>query len=136
MSTPRAPGGDHTAISIAPVSDPATIATRQSAGMPRIARDRSTTSTSRARPTAERCERPVNAAASTAGDHPGRLAQGPEEKHGLAGRRFGFITHFLHEWRAGTYGRDPPRSMRRLFPALRENPRIRSKGPPNIDKSP
>src|SRR5262249_54605463 len=72
-------------------SEPATMPTRQSAGRPRIARERSTTSTSRARPTAERCERPLSAPSSTAGDHPGRLAQGPEEKHGLPGRRFGFM---------------------------------------------
>src|SRR6516165_934448 len=91
MSTPRAPNSDHIAISIAPVSEPATMPTRQSAGMPRIVRERSTTSTIRARPAAERCERPDNASASTAGDHPGRLAQGPDEKHGLAGRRFGFM---------------------------------------------
>src|SRR6516162_6443307 len=95
MSTPRAPSNDHIAISIAPVSEPATIPTRQSVGMPRIARERSTTSTRRARPAADRCERPDNAPSSTAGDHPGRLAQGPEEKHGLPGRRFGFIAGFL-----------------------------------------
>ena len=28
-------------------------------------------------------------------DQPGRFAQGPEEKHGLAGRRVGFIKLFL-----------------------------------------
>src|SRR5215468_1096201 len=95
MSTPRAPKSDHIAISIAPVSEPATIPTRQSVGMPRIARERSTTSTIRAKPTAERCERPDSASASTAGDQPGRFAQGPDEKHGLAGRRFGFIAGFL-----------------------------------------
>jgi hypothetical protein len=63
--------------------------------MPRIARERSTTSTSRAKPTPERCERPTSAASSAAGDHPGRFAQGPEEKQGLAGRRVGFIKLFL-----------------------------------------
>jgi hypothetical protein len=46
----------------------------------------------RAKPAAERCERPDSAPASTAGDHPGRFAHGPDEKHGLTGRRFGFIT--------------------------------------------
>src|SRR6516162_7464088 len=112
MSTPRAPSNDHIAISIAPVSEPATIPTRQSVGMPRIARERSTTSTRRARPAAERCERPDRAPSSTAGDHPGRLAQGPEEKHGLAGRRFGFMTLFLRDSRDATYGRGPPASMR------------------------
>ena len=49
------------------------------------------TSTSRARPGRERCERPSSAPFSTSGDQPGRLAQGPDEKHGLAGRRVGFI---------------------------------------------
>jgi hypothetical protein len=63
--------------------------------MPRIAREQSITSTSRARPTPERCERPTSAASSTPGDQPGRFAQGPEEKHGLAGRRVGFINLFL-----------------------------------------
>src|SRR6516164_2822504 len=112
ISTPRAPNSDHIAISIAPVSEPATMPTRQSAGMPRIARERSTTSTSRASPTAERCERPLSAPASTAGDHPGRLAQGPDEKHGLPGRRFGFIAVFLEGSPAGTYGGGRNASMR------------------------
>src|SRR6266567_255512 len=52
-------------------------------------------STSRARPTRERCDRPSSASSSTAGDQPGRLAQGPDEKHGLAGRRVGFIAPSL-----------------------------------------
>src|SRR5947209_20494376 len=95
MSTPRAPDSDRIAISIAPVSEPATIPTRQSAGMPRIAREPSITSTSLAKPTPERCERPTSAVSITAGDQPGRFAQGPEEKHGLAGRRVGFIKLFL-----------------------------------------
>src|SRR5580704_7998878 len=113
MSTPRAPSNDHIAISIAPVSEPATMPTRQSGGMPSIARERSITSTSLARPTPERCERPTSACSSTAGDHPGRFAQGPEEKHGFAGRRVGIIKLFLaknghdHEAasRGDTYGR-------------------------------
>src|SRR5438477_6758480 len=49
------------------------------------------TSTSRATPGFERCERPSRAPESAAGDQPGRLAQGPDEKHGLAGRRVGFV---------------------------------------------
>src|SRR2546428_767337 len=65
------------------------------AGMRGIARERSTPAPGRASPTPERCERPVDAPSSTAGDHPGRLAQGPEEKQGLAGRRFGFMVPFL-----------------------------------------
>ena len=95
MSTPRAPSSDHIAISIAPVSEAATTPTCQSAGTPRIARERSTTSTIRALPTPERCERPTSAALSAAGDQPGRLAQGPDEKQGLRGRRVGFIAPFL-----------------------------------------
>jgi hypothetical protein len=39
----------------------------------------------------ERWERPTSAGDNAAGDQPGRFAQGPEEKHGLAGRRVGFI---------------------------------------------
>src|SRR5271167_3342007 len=136
MSTPRAPSSDHIAISIAPVSEPATIPTRQSAGMPRIARERSTTSTSRASPTAERCERPASAPASTVVDHPGRLAHGPDEKHGLAGRRFGFMTLFLRDSRAATYGRGLPASMRPTLRALRENPRKNLEAAPaTIDKA-
>src|SRR5438477_9182696 len=105
MSTPRAPSSDHIAISIAPVSEPATIPTRQSAGMPRIAREPSITSTSLAKPTPERCERPTSAVSITAGDQPGRFAQGPEEKHGLAGRRVGFIGLFPHRTDAAYPGR-------------------------------
>ena len=89
MSTPRAPSSDHIAISMAPVSDAGTMPRRQSAGRPRIARERSITSRSFALPGLERCERPSKAPASAAGDQPGRLAQGPDEKHGLAGRTFG-----------------------------------------------
>ena len=37
----------------------------------------------------ERCDRPTSAFFSTAGDQPGRLAQGPEEKLGFAGRNAG-----------------------------------------------
>src|SRR6266851_4651671 len=48
-------------------------------------------STNRASPGRERCDRPSNAPASASGDQPGRLAQGPDEKQGLAGRRVGFI---------------------------------------------
>ena len=38
----------------------------------------------------ERCERPVQALLSEAGDHPGRLVVGPEEKYGVTGRLAGF----------------------------------------------
>jgi hypothetical protein len=91
MSTPRAPSNDHMAISIAPVSEPATMPSLQSDGSSRIARERSMTSKSCASPTDERCERPTSAFSRTAGDQPGRFAQGPEEKHGFAGRRVGFM---------------------------------------------
>ena len=63
-----------------------------------LSRIRATRTALIAKPTPERCERPVSAASSTAGDHPGRLAQGPEEKQGLAGRRFGFMVPFLQHW--------------------------------------
>jgi hypothetical protein len=59
--------------------------------MPSRVRERSIISTIRASPTRERCERPTSACDSAFGDQPGRLAQGPDEKHGLAGRRVGFI---------------------------------------------
>jgi len=49
------------------------------------------TSASRATPGFERCERPSNAPDNAAGDQPGRLAHGPDEKQGLAGRRVGLI---------------------------------------------
>ena len=57
----------------------------------KIARERSMTSTRRALPGPERWERPSSAASSVESDHPGRFAQGPEEKQGLAGLRIGFI---------------------------------------------
>ena len=41
------------------------------------------------------------------------MAQGPDEKHGLPGRRFGFIAVFLEGSPAGTYGAGPSASMRR-----------------------
>ena len=49
------------------------------------------TSASRAKPAFERCERPSKALERAAGDQPGRLAHGPDEKQGLAGRRVGLI---------------------------------------------
>src|SRR5260370_15878705 len=89
---------------------------------------RAITSLSQARPTPARGERPTSAASSTLGDQPGRFAQGPEEKHGLAGRRVGFIKLFLAKKRHGpeatsrgdTYGRALAASMRRQrqFPVL------------------
>ena len=49
------------------------------------------TSRSFARPPGERCDRPTKASARSEGSHPGRLAQGPEEKLGLSGRVVGFM---------------------------------------------
>src|SRR6266851_2844628 len=54
--------------------------------MPSTARERSITSLSLALPASERCERPSAALARPSNVHPGRLAQGPEEKQGLFGR--------------------------------------------------
>src|SRR5579862_3169889 len=77
------------------------------------------TSTSLANPGFERCERPLSAPANTAADQPGRLAQGPEEKHGLAGRRVGFIAGPRIKGPAGSRARRasyrslPATSMRR-----------------------
>ena len=62
---------------------------RQSAGMPRMARERSITSARRALGAAARWLRPSNAPDSASSVKPGRLAQGPEEKLGLAGRMSG-----------------------------------------------
>jgi len=46
-------------------------------------------------PRAERCERPRTAFSKTVGDQPGRLAQGPEEKFGFAGRMSGIRGVFM-----------------------------------------
>jgi hypothetical protein len=45
----------------------------------------------RALPSAARWDRPKNAFSSAAKDQPGRLAQGPEEKEGLAGFWVGLL---------------------------------------------
>src|SRR5881392_2438674 len=45
---------------------------------------------SRALPSLERCERPSTSVASFSADHPGGLAQGPDEKKGRAGWVTGF----------------------------------------------
>ena len=84
-STPRAPSMDHIAISTAPVSDAGTIPSRQSAGMPRMDLESVMTSASFALGVAARWLRPSSAPSKAASDQPGRLAQGPEEKRGLAG---------------------------------------------------
>ena len=46
-------------------------------------------------PRAERCERPRVVRSSEATLYPGRLAQGPEEKFGLAGLFVGFTQYHL-----------------------------------------
>src|ERR1700759_2256772 len=68
--------------------------------MPRTARVRSMASFSFALPGLERCERPSSASESACGVQPGRLAQGPDEKKGRAGRTAGIlpvISTFLPE---------------------------------------
>src|SRR4051812_14409140 len=89
MSTGRGPSRVHSAISTAPVSDPGTIPSRQPAGIPSSARERSITSSRRALGPEARWLRASIAPSSAASDQPGRLAQGPEEKFGLWGRRRG-----------------------------------------------
>ena len=79
-STPRGPSSDHRAISMAPVSDPGTMARRWESGRPSTAAVRPMASPRRTLPAAERWERPTQAAARADVDQPGRLAQGPEEK--------------------------------------------------------
>src|SRR4051794_14171081 len=49
------------------------------------------TSASRASPAFDRCDRPSSAPDRATGDQPGRLAHGPDEKQGLAGRWVGLI---------------------------------------------
>ena len=88
-STPRLPSSDHIAISKAPVSEPGTMPIRYSAGSRSSALVLSRASFSRALPSGERCERPRRALPSTAGVQPGRLAHGPDENNGLAGRSEG-----------------------------------------------
>ena len=57
-----------------------------------MARVLSMASFSRALPSLERCERPISALSRAWGVHPGRLAQGPEEKFGFAGLIAGFAS--------------------------------------------
>lgn len=40
----------------------------------------------------DRCERPTSAVLRFSGDHPGRFAQGPDEKYGRAGRTAGVVS--------------------------------------------
>src|SRR5665213_589481 len=108
------------------------------------ARERSMISAHCARPGAERCDRPAKAADSAIGDHPGRLAHGPEEKHGLAGRRVGLMVILSvtgssqNETDEGlvfsdeTYAKDRRRSIRRVWdrPRQRRAVPLRRWGPP------
>src|SRR5579871_472944 len=93
-STPRAPSMDHIAISTAPVSEAGTIPSTYVSGMPRIFLLRSMTSASLFLPILARCDRPSAAFLSASKFHPGRLAQGPEEKQGFLGVKEGFIGYF------------------------------------------
>src|SRR6516162_8381935 len=65
--------------------------------MPSRARVRSTASTIFFLPSFDRWDRPTAASLRESGVHPGRLAQGPDEKSGRAGRELGFIYLSLTE---------------------------------------
>src|SRR5262245_41188186 len=80
--------------------------------MPSSARVRSTASTIFFLPSLERWDRPTAASLRSSGVHPGRLAQGPEEKSGRAGRRFGFIILSLAEELRSGGGAWPAASIR------------------------
>src|SRR5690349_15724749 len=71
--------------------------------MPSRARVRSMASTIFFLPSLERWDRPTAASLRTSGVQPGRLAQGPDEKSGRAGRAFGFIKNLslAEELRSG-----------------------------------
>src|SRR5580704_3779942 len=86
---------DHIAISTAPVSEAGTIPSTYVSGMPRTFLLRSMTSASLFLPSLARCDRPSAAFLSASKFHPGRLAQGPDEKHGFLGVREGFIGYFF-----------------------------------------
>src|SRR5262245_18308589 len=66
------------------------------------------TSASLALPAAERCDRPRTASERISGVHPGRFAQGPDEKCGRTGRKAGlFMFASLPEGRAPVGERGP-----------------------------
>src|SRR3990167_5160454 len=77
---------DHMAISTAPVSEPGTMPIRKSSGTSSTWRVRSIASCRRALPSFDLCDRPRTAFWRFWGFQPGRLAHGPEENSGRAGR--------------------------------------------------
>src|SRR5690349_7567706 len=80
----------------------------------------------RALPGLDRCERPTSALASTSTVQPGRLAQGPDEKFGLAGFTAGAV------WGVSAISSDPPRSMRLALG--RDVLRLQIRLPPTLRK--
>src|SRR5271168_776863 len=66
--------------------------------MRRISRVLSMALLSLALPGLERCERPTSAPDRASGVQPGRLAQGPDEKKGRAGRTAGLIPVIDHSF--------------------------------------
>jgi hypothetical protein len=67
------------------------IPSKWSSGIPSSFLLRAITSASFAFPIFDRCDRPTAAPRSTSLDHPGRFADGPEEKHGFLGSKVGFM---------------------------------------------
>src|SRR5260370_41065787 len=86
-----------------------------------MARERSITSFSLALPAFERCERPRQASPSASSDHPGRLAQGPDEKQGLAGRAGGLLAYSFPNNCDPLGGRVPPPKLVRPPRAVNRN---------------
>ena len=96
MVTGCAPSIDHIAISTAPVSEAGTMPMRKSAGTSSTSRVISIARLSFALPPLARCERPRNASLRACRVQPGRLAQGPEEKCGTAGRTPGIAIAMIY----------------------------------------
>src|SRR6187551_2545131 len=73
-------------------------------------------------PIFDRCERPSTASVRACRLHPGRLAQGPEEKCGLAGRTpgIGFVMSSTLPDRSLSVGRGvPPAGIRKVQPDVK-----------------
>ena len=84
------------------------IAVRRREAPPGMSRLSWMTCASFALPAADRCDRPSTASERISGVHPGRLAQGPDEKCGRTGRNAGlFILTSLPERRAPVGERGP-----------------------------